>query len=54
MLMQKFNKEIKLPSKKNQINCHDSMNFWPTSKKEVINWFPFRNIMEYTADNIEN
>ena len=30
------------------------MNYWPTSIKEVINWFSFMNIMEYNADNIEN
>ena len=30
------------------------MAYCPTSIKEVINWFPFINIMDYTADNIEN
>ena len=30
------------------------MTYWPTSIKDVINWFPFLNIMEYTADKIYN
>ena len=30
-----------------------SQTYWPTSKKEVIQWFYFLNIMEYNADNIE-
>ena len=30
------------------------MTYWPTSKKEVINWFPFMNIMDYTTDKIDN
>ena len=30
------------------------MTTWPTILKEVINWFNFLNIMEYTADKIEN
>ena len=30
------------------------MNYWTKSIKEVIDWFPFLNIMEYTVDKIEN
>ena len=47
-------KEIKLQSKKKEIDCHDNINYWPTSIKKFINWFPFLNIMEYTAERIVN
>ena len=30
------------------------MTYWPTIIKEVINWFPFLNIMEYTTYKIDN
>ena len=30
------------------------MSYWTTSIKEVINWYPFMNIMEYTTDKIDN
>ena len=46
--------EIKLPSKKKGTDRHDKMNYWPTSIKDVINWSPFMNIMEYTSYRIEN
>ena len=49
-----INKEIKLPPKKKLIYRNNNMTYCPTSIKEVINWFPFLNIMEYTADSIEN
>ena len=36
-----IDKEIKLPSKKTEIDRHGSMIYWPTSTKKVINWFTF-------------
>ena len=51
-LRKKINKEIKLPLKKKEIDRHDNMTYWTTRIKEFINWFPFMNIMEYTADRI--
>ena len=30
------------------------MTYWPTIIKEVINWFTFLNIMDYTANKIYN
>ena len=30
------------------------MTYWQTIIKEVINWFPFLNIMEYTKYRIDN
>ena len=30
------------------------MTYWQTNIKEVINWFPFLNIMEYNTDRIDN
>ena len=50
----KFNKEIKLPSNKKEIDLHGSMTYWLTIIKEVINWFNFLNVMEYTAYKIDN
>ena len=44
---------MKLPSKKKEIDRHDNMNYWKIIIKEIINWFPFLNIMEYTSDRIE-
>ena len=29
------------------------MNYWPTRIKEVIQWFYFQNVMDYTAEKIE-
>ena len=49
-----INKEINLPSNKKEIDHHDKMTYWPTSIKEVINWFPFLDIMKYIADRIYN
>ena len=49
-----INKDIKLPSKKKEINHNDKMTYWPKIIKEVINLFPFLNIMDYTADSIKN
>ena len=53
LLMKTLNQEIKLPSKNKEINRRCRITYWPTSKKEAIQWFPFLGIMEYNADNIE-
>ena len=52
--MKKLNKEVKLPSKKKEIDRRVSMTYWTASIKEVINQFPLLNIMDYTAYNIDN
>ena len=51
---EKLKKEIKLPSKRKEIDLRCSMTYRLTIIKEVINWFNFLNIMEYTACKIEN
>ena len=35
------NKDIKLPSKKKEIDCHGIIDYWTTSIKEGINWVVF-------------
>ena len=35
---------------KKEINCHDIGLYWPTSIKDTIQWFPFLDIMEHTAN----
>ena len=37
-------------SDKKQIDIHDSNLYWPTSIKDIIQWFPFIAIMEQTAN----
>ena len=37
------------PSEKWKIHRVDSVEHWPTSIKETIQWFPFLIIMEHTA-----
>ena len=36
--------------KKKIFNCHDSDDYWTTSIKDTIQWFPFPAIMEYTEN----
>ena len=36
--------------KKKKFNRIDSNNYWPKSKQETIQWFPFLTIMEYTTN----
>ena len=36
-----------------KINRHDSDLYWPTSIKDIIEWFPFLPIMEHTINIIE-
>ena len=55
MLMKIYiNEEIKIPSKKKKIDRHDSIDYWPTSINEGINWLSFLNTVEYNADRINN
>ena len=42
------------PSEKNKIHRVDSDENWPTSIKEIIQWFPFTSIMEHTANKMKN
>ena len=44
-----LNKEINLPSKKKEIKHCGAITYWPTSTKEVIQWYFFLNIMDYNA-----
>ena len=52
--MKNINKEIKPPSNIKEIVGQGRMTYWPTIIKEVINWFPFLDIMDYTVDKIQN
>ena len=47
-------KYVKLPSTKKKMDRNDKTEYCPTSIKESINWLPFFDIMEFTADRIEN
>ena len=38
------------PSEKKKLNHVDSGDYWPTSIKDTIQWFPFIAIMEHTAN----
>ena len=49
-----LNQYVKLPSKKKEMDIHDSLDYWPKIIKDGINWLSFLDIMEYTADMIEN
>ena len=40
-------------SEKNKFNRIDSDNYWPTSIKDIIQWFPFLTIMEHTENIME-
>ena len=40
-------------SEKKKLHCVDSGDYWPTSIKEIIQWFPFLTIMEHTANMME-
>ena len=47
-------RDVKLPSKNKEIDCHDSLDYWTTSIKEGINWASFLDIVEYTAEGTED
>ena len=41
------------PSEKNKFNSVDSDEHWPTSVKMKIQWFPFPDIIEHTANKMK-
>ena len=41
------------PSEKNKCNRVDSDKHWPASIKNKMQWFPFLNIMEHTANKMQ-
>ena len=49
-----FKQRNKATIKEELIYCHDSIDYWPTIINEGLNLLSFFNIMEYTADRIEN
>ena len=38
---------------KKEIDCHGSDLYWPTTIKDTIQWFPFLDILEHTANNMK-
>ena len=44
--------DVKLPPIKKSFDRNDKTEYWTTSIKESINWMPFFDIMEFTADSI--
>ena len=42
------------PSEKNQFNSVDNHKHWPASIKETTKWFPFLDIMDHTANKIQD
>ena len=51
--MKNLNQDVKIPSITNFYR-NDKTEYWPTSINESFNWLPFFDIMEFTADRIEN
>ena len=47
-------KDEKLPSIKNKIDCNDKTEYRPKSIMGSLNWLPFIDTIECTADRIEN
>ena len=41
------------PSEKNKFNRHDNDDYWTTSIKDTIQWFPSLTIMEHTENIME-
>ena len=53
--MKKYlHKDDNLPSMMEKIDCNYKTEFWPKSTMESLNWLPFLDIMEFTANNIKN
>ena len=50
----KMKATIYKPSEKNKFNRVNSDDHWPTSIKKTIQWFPFHNIMEHTANKMKD
>ena len=51
-LLKNLKKDVKIPPIKKKIDRNDKTEYWPTSTKESLNWLPFSDIMEFTADRI--
>ena len=49
-----LNKDVKIPSIKKTIDCNDKTEYWKKIIKESLNWLPFLDTMEFTADRIDN
>ena len=49
-----LNQDEKLPSMRKKIYCNYKIDSWPKITMESLNWLPFLNIMEFTADRINN
>ena len=43
-----------IPSDKKKINRQADHDHWPTSIKSTCQWFPFRAIMEYTGNIMQD
>ena len=43
-----------VPSDKKKINRQDDHYHWPASIKSTLRWFPFRAIMEYTGNLMQD
>ena len=49
-----LNQDVKIPSIKKKIDRNNKTEYWPTSIKESLNWLPFFDIIEFTADSKED
>ena len=49
----KIDANVYKPSVKKEIDRHDRKPYWPTSIKEIIQWFTFIPIMEHTENILE-
>ena len=47
-------KDEKLPSIKKNIDRNDKTEYWQKIIKGILNWLPFLDTIEFTADRIEN
>ena len=43
----------RLPPKKKEIDCHNSIELCPKIINEDMKWFPFQGIMLHTTDEIK-
>ena len=48
-----INQNVKIPSIFFKYR-NDKTYYWPTSIKYSLNWLPFSDIMEFTADRVNN
>ena len=54
MLMKKIKPRCNAATKEEKIDRNNKTEYWTTSIKEVLIWLPFLNIIQFTADKIEN